>query len=81
MIDDVIYQTLGSKGLGAIIKPGYKVVLKVNLVGPYFGERGEKGRGVITDPRVVRYVAEQTREIIGFDNGADHYVSGRESVA
>ncbi len=70
MIDEVIYQTLGPGGLREIIKPGDRVVLKVNLVGPYMGERGEKGRGIITDPRIVRYVAELVREIIGFDNGA-----------
>ena len=46
------------------------MVLKVNVVGPYMGERGEKGRGIITDPRVVRHVAGLVREIIGYDNGA-----------
>ena len=30
------------------------------------GERGEKGRGIITDPRVVRYVAGLVRNIIYF---------------
>lgn len=70
MIDDVIFQTLGTAGLRAIVRRGDRVVLKVNLVGPYAGERGEKGRGIITDPRVVRYVAELVREIIGFDHGA-----------
>ena len=66
MIDDVIFQTLGPDGLKTIIKPGDRVVLKVNLVGPYMGSRGEKGRGIITDPRVVRYVASLVRDIIGF---------------
>jgi len=70
MIDDVIFQTLGPQGLKAIIRPGDKVVLKVNLVGPYMGSRGEKGRGIITDPRVVRHVASLVREIIGFGAGA-----------
>ncbi|MCL2388464.1 MAG: DUF362 domain-containing protein [Defluviitaleaceae bacterium] len=70
MIDDVIFQTLGAEGLRKIIKPSDKVVLKVNLVGPYMGERGEKGRGIITDPRVVRHVADRVREIIGFSDGA-----------
>ncbi|MCL2566264.1 MAG: DUF362 domain-containing protein [Defluviitaleaceae bacterium] len=70
MIDEVIFQTLGLGGLRRIIKPGDKVVIKVNLVGPYMGERGEKGRAIITDPRVARYVAELVREIIGFNNGA-----------
>jgi uncharacterized protein (DUF362 family) len=71
MIDDVIYQTLGPNGLGEIIKPGQKVVIKVNLVGPYMGARGEKGRSIITDARVVRCVAEKVREIIGFGDGAE----------
>ena len=70
MIDDVIFQSLGPRGLREIICPGDRVALKVNLVGPYLGERGEKGRGIITDPRIVRYVAELVREIIGFDGGA-----------
>jgi len=70
MIDDVIFQTLGAEGLRKIICPGDRVVLKVNLVGPYMGERGEKGRGIITDPRVVRHVAELVRDIIGFQDGA-----------
>ncbi len=70
MIDDVIFQSLGVRGLREIIRPGDRVVLKVNLVGPYMGQRGEKGRGIITDPRIVRYVAELVREIIGFDGGA-----------
>lgn len=71
MIDDVIYQVLGSNGLAEIIKPGDKVIIKVNMVGPNIGERGEKGRGVITDPRIVRYVAEKVRKIIGFEGTAD----------
>ena len=70
MIDDVIFQTLGPEGLRKIIRPGNRVVLKVNLVGPYAGERGEKGRGIITDPRVVRHVAGLVRDIIGFEGGA-----------
>ena len=70
MIDDVIFQTLGAEGLRKIIRPNDKVVLKVNLVGPYMGERGEKGRAIITDPRVVRHVAGLVREIIGFGSRA-----------
>lgn len=70
MIDDVIFQSLGPRGLREIIRPGDRVVLKVNLVGPYMGARGEKGRGIITDPRIVRHVAELVREIIGSDGGA-----------
>jgi len=71
MIDDVIFQTLGTEGLRKIIRPGDRVVLKVNLVGPYMGERGEKGRGIITDPRIARYVADLVRDIIGFGGTAD----------
>lgn len=41
------------------------------MVGPNLGLRGEKGRGIITDPRIVRYVAEKVRNIIGFDGKAD----------
>lgn len=67
MIDDVIVQTLGPNGLSEIIRPGDRVTLKVNMVGPYMGERGEKGRGIITDPRVVRHVAGLVRKIIGDD--------------
>jgi len=70
MIDKVIFQTLGTQGLRKIIRQGDKVVLKVNLVGPHLGARGEKGRSIITDPRVVRYVAELVRKIIGFGHGA-----------
>lgn len=40
------------------------------------GERGEKGRAIITDPRVVQHVAELVREIIGFDGGARLMVAG-----
>jgi len=75
MIDDVIFQTLGIEGLGKLIKPGDRVVLKVNLVGPYVGARGDKGRGIITDPRVVRHVAQLVRDIIGYENGANLKVS------
>jgi len=70
MIDDCLYQILGAEGLRKIICPGDRVVLKVNMVGPYNGERGEKGRGIITDPRVVRYVAGLVRDIIGFEDSA-----------
>jgi uncharacterized protein (DUF362 family) len=71
MIDRVIYELYGEKGLAAIIKRGYKVIIKVNMVGPNMGLRGEKGRSIITDPRIVRYVAEKVRDIIGFDGKAD----------
>lgn len=66
MVDSVINQVLGSKGLSAIIKAGDKVVIKVNLIGTGVGSRGEKDRGGITDPRIVRYVASKVRAIIGF---------------
>ncbi|HBF38703.1 MAG TPA: hypothetical protein DDW50_15470 [Firmicutes bacterium] len=71
MIDEALIQILGPDGLRSIIKPGDKVVIKVNLVGPQIGKRGEKGRGCDTDPRIVRYVAEKVREIIGFDGSSD----------
>ncbi len=75
MIDDVIFQALGAQGLRTVIRPGDRVVLKVNLVGPYMGARGEKGRGIITDPRVVRHVAGLVREIIGYGSGASLMVA------
>jgi len=65
MVDKVIFQTLGFKGLRQIIKAHDRVTIKVNLVGANLGARGEKGRAIITDPRIVRYVAEKIREIIG----------------
>lgn len=71
MIDKVIYQLFGEKGLATIIKHGDKVIIKVNLVGPSLGQRGEKGCSIITDPRIVRYVAEKVRDIIGFGGKAD----------
>ena len=71
MTDEVIKQILGKKGLSAIIKRGDKVVIKVNMVGPGYGSVNEKGRGIISDPRIVKHVAEKVREIIGFENGAD----------
>ena len=71
MIDEAILQVLGPEGLSTIIKKGDKVLIKVNNVGPYFGRPGEKGRGVITDPRITRYIAEKVREIIGFEGSAD----------
>lgn len=71
LVDDVITQVLGPKGLPEIIKPGDRVVIKVNLVRPNDGWPGEKGRGIITDPRIVRYVAEKVRKIIGTEGTAD----------
>jgi len=71
MVDEVINQVLGKEGLKSLIKQGDKVVIKVNIVDPYRGAPGEKGRGIITDPRIVRYVAEKVRSIIGYDGSAD----------
>ncbi len=71
MIDNVIFQIYGPQGLHALVKPGDHVVLKTNIVCCWQGARGEKGRGVITDPRIVRYLAENIRDIIGYDNGSD----------
>ncbi len=63
------------KGLRAIIKKGDKVVIKVNLIGPGEGSHGQKGRGLITDPRIVRYIAEKVRDIIGWDDPASVIVA------
>jgi uncharacterized protein (DUF362 family) len=71
LVDDVIVQVLGPHGLSEIIKRGDRVVIKVNIVGPSQGLPGEKGRGIVSDPRVVRYVAGKVREIIGFGGSAD----------
>ncbi|MDD1712913.1 MAG: DUF362 domain-containing protein [Methanoregulaceae archaeon] len=71
LIDDAITQVLGPRGLSAIMKQGDRVVIKVNLVEPSKGLPGEKGRGIISDPRIVRYVAGKVREIIGFCGTAD----------
>lgn len=71
LVDDAVAQVLGEKGLAAIIRPGDRVVIKVNIVGPSQGQPGEKGRGIISDPRIVRYVAEKVRGIIGFGTSAD----------
>jgi len=65
MVDKVIFQTLGAKGLRQLVRAGDRVTIKVNLVGANLGARGEKGRAIITDPRIVRYVAEKIRKIIG----------------
>jgi uncharacterized protein (DUF362 family) len=71
MIDDVIYQLYGDEGLRALVKPGDRVVIKPNIILCNQGAHGEKGRAVITDPRIVRYLSERIREIIGWGNGAD----------
>lgn len=71
LVDNAITQVLGPRGLSEIIKPGDRVVIKVNLVYPSGGMPGEQGRGIITDPRIVRYVAEKVRKIIGTEGTAD----------
>ena len=71
LVDESVAQVLGPRGLSALVRPGDRVVIKVNIVGPSQGLPGEKGRGIITDPRIVRHVAGRVREIIGFDGNAD----------
>lgn len=71
MVDHAIYQVLGQQGLASIIKADDKVVLKVNLIGTGIGSRGEKNRGGITDPRIVRYLALKIRSIIGTGGAGD----------
>jgi len=71
LVDDAVAQVLGPHGLSSAIKKGDRVVIKVNIVGPSQGLPGEKGRGIISDPRIVRYVAGKVREIIGFGETAD----------
>jgi uncharacterized protein (DUF362 family) len=71
LVDDAIAQVLSPRGLSEVIKRGDRVVIKVNIVGPSQGLPGEKGRGIVSDPRVVRYVAGKVREIIGFGDSAD----------
>lgn len=71
MVDLVISEVLGPQGLAAIIKPQDKVIIKVNICGNGVGSRGAQDKGGIPDPRVVRYVAEKVRKIIGFEGTAD----------
>jgi len=85
MVDRVIFQTLGPSGLRQIIKARDRVTIKVNLVGAHQGARGEKGRAIITDPRIVRYVAEKARKIIGLEGilkvvGTTHYYHTNPSL-
>jgi formylglycine-generating enzyme required for sulfatase activity/uncharacterized protein (DUF362 family) len=67
MVDEVIEQVLGPDGLAAIIKPGDRVAIKPNNV---YSEWDDV-HGVITDPRITRYVAEKAREIVGFEGTAE----------
>lgn len=71
LVDDAIAQVLGPRGLAELVRQGDRVVIKVNIVGPSQGLPGEKGRGIISDPRIVRHVAGRVREIIGFGGTAD----------
>ncbi len=71
LVDNAITQVLGTSGLSEIIKRGDRVVINVNLVQPSLGQPGEQGRGIITDPRIVRYVSEKVRKIIGTEGTAD----------
>lgn len=71
LVDEALTQVLGHRGLAEIIRPGDRVVIKVNIVGPDRGLPGEKGRGIISDPRIVRHVADEVRAIIGFGGNAD----------
>ncbi|VVB69633.1 Uncharacterised protein [uncultured archaeon] len=71
LVDNAITQVLGTRGLSEIIKRGDRVVINVNLVQPSCGQPGEQGRGIITDPRIVRYVSEKVRKIIGTEGTAD----------
>ncbi len=71
LVDDAVFQVLGPRGLSEIIKPGDRVVIKVNIVGPSQGLPGEKGRGIISDPRIVRHVARKVRDVIGSAGNAD----------
>ena len=85
MIDKVIDQTLGPEGLNNLIRRSDRVTIKVNIVGPHQGARGEKGFAIITDPRVVRYVAEKVRKIIGPRGvlkvaGTTHYFDSNPSL-
>jgi uncharacterized protein (DUF362 family) len=71
MVDEVIEQVLGPQGLAAIIQPGDKVVIKPNMVSPFHGASGDKGRAIIADARVLRYLAEKVRAIIGDGGSAE----------
>lgn len=70
-VDAAVESLFGPAGLAAVLSPGDKVVLKVNLVETDMGRPGRKGLGIITDPRIVRHVAGQVRDIIGWEAPAD----------
>lgn len=65
MIDDCVRQTLGVEGFADLCSPGDRVLIKVNMVGPHRGAKGEKGKAIITDPRVVKVIASRVRKAIG----------------
>ncbi len=69
MIDDCVRQTLGAEGFAALCSTGDRVLIKVNMVGPHRGIDGEKGKAIITDPRVVKVIAARVRKAIG-DEGS-----------
>lgn len=69
MVRDCVGQTLGPGGWSSLCAPGDRVLIKVNMVGPHRGSSGEKGKAIITDPRVVREVAARVREAVG-DSGS-----------
>ncbi len=73
MLEGVVRDSLGERGWAALVKPGDRVVIKVNLVGPHRGSRGNKGKAIDTDPRLVRAVAEAIRKEVG--NGGDILVT------
>ncbi len=54
MVDDVIFQALGPRGLREIIRQGDRVVLKVNLVGPISIYRNGFGVAVLTSAVTVQ---------------------------
>lgn len=65
MVDEVVVQILGPNKWKILCKTGDRVVIKVNLVGPHRGKKGEKGVAIITDYRVVQAVAQGVRDAIG----------------
>lgn len=75
MVNTVVTQILGPEGWRALCKPGDRVVIKVNLVGPHRGAAREKGKAIITDPRLVKIAAEEVRAVIGWEAPAELIVT------
>ena len=75
MVDEVVSQSLGNKGWAALVKKGDHVVIKVNMVGPHRGRKGEKGKAIITDYRVVKAIAAGIRQAIGEGGSTDIIVT------